>query len=343
MAEGVFKAWEKYPYSLRLDHPDFGDVHKTVYAKGIIKEFAKISDDPLKAKSMVTVDIAAKGLSDFIPLFYHPKPEYWNNQDGTTTVFNQEGKYFEKAWMSFRTEDEVQVMLREGKPYAVLGFADGVPRVGEDVFQLKWEGADATWEFEPAYQRPLSRQLQLSRAIKEAGLGGTPDCAYSDYNEEKKGPDGLELGLNKIIDSPIAIAPYLNNPVWHQYFFWFFNIGPYAVIFTLLGGRFPEGPLNEPSNNWGATSPSSGSFFVKFYEEGLEDKVAAFLNSQGFGDDIDEKLIDFGFRKTYMNPDFNGETEFLAFRNWFDPETIEIHIRPHTKTELQEAGMWPKA
>ena len=32
----VLEATEKYPKSFRLNHPNFGDVYRTTYAKGVI-------------------------------------------------------------------------------------------------------------------------------------------------------------------------------------------------------------------------------------------------------------------------------------------------------------------
>ena len=39
--------------------------------------------------------------------------------------------------MSFRCDDEVVVMLKDGEPAAVVGFADGVPRIGENLIRIK--------------------------------------------------------------------------------------------------------------------------------------------------------------------------------------------------------------
>jgi hypothetical protein len=59
---------EKYDDSRRIDHPDFVDVSKTTFAKGVITEFQKIQDDPLVVESKVKVEIEGVGESDFIPL-----------------------------------------------------------------------------------------------------------------------------------------------------------------------------------------------------------------------------------------------------------------------------------
>jgi len=127
---------EKYPDSNRLDHPDLEDVVKTTFAKGVITDFEVVSEDPFEVKSQVKVK-GDWGESDYLPLFYHPKAQYWDDDEALATDYNKEKGYFEKAWMSFRGDDEVVVMLHEGEPVAAFGFSDGVPRVGEDVLQFE--------------------------------------------------------------------------------------------------------------------------------------------------------------------------------------------------------------
>jgi hypothetical protein len=144
---------EKYPNSWRADHPTFGDVRKTTYSKGIITEFQKLQDDPIKVAPMVKVQVDDQE-SDFIPIFFHARPQYWDDDEGVlATDYNEGGKYFEKAWMSFRGDDEVIVMLREGEPVMVMGFADGVPRLGENIFKSE-VGNQYWWDCEKIDEYP---------------------------------------------------------------------------------------------------------------------------------------------------------------------------------------------
>ena len=202
------KITERYEetHSRRLDHPDLGDVSKTAYAVGVIKEFKKASDDPalvmaaapltatdyplaVMVESMVKVEVEGVGTSDFIPIFCHPKEQYWDGAMGPVyvdwvgdiwktvkwlipasentkaTKCNEDNGYFEKAWQSFRVGDEVIVMLTEGKPVAVIGFADCVPRIGEDIIKFDFEGG-FWWK-----------------------------CSDATRHADDKGPDGLDLGL----------------------------------------------------------------------------------------------------------------------------------------------------
>lgn len=187
---------EKYPDSWRVDHANLGDVQKTTFARGVITEVRHSQDppdeygaiQPLVVESLVKVQIEGVGESDFIPLFYHPKPQYWDSEDGIkATDFNVEKGYFEKAWMSFRCGDEVNVMLFEGEPKAVLGFADGVPRIGEDI--VKW------------------------KVLSETGYYQFSSESWDEYEGGENGPDDLSLKLLKRCTIyPIGNSGEIINP-----------------------------------------------------------------------------------------------------------------------------------
>ena len=222
------------PKSLRLDHANWGDVHRTVYAKGVITDFEKVkkpdgSDqvDPIQVKSRVKVKIGdGEETEDFIPVFFHPKALYWDGPDEIkATDFNEEGKYFEKAWQSFRCGDEVIVLLQaptdgaELKPVAVLGFADGVPRIGENIFKLEYQvitsgGEAVTWFGSWPYVFPddwtLITDIETPQTSTESFryfqiLYNTyEEVYYGDRDEERLGPDGINLRLDKIIEPTIT-------------------------------------------------------------------------------------------------------------------------------------------
>jgi hypothetical protein len=187
--------------SMRADHPDFGDVLRSVYAKGVITDFDKIQDDPIQVKSRVKVQIEGMEESDFIPIFFHPKAQYWDDPGDppsphSATDFNEEDKYHEKSWMSFRGGDEVAVLLQasadgdELKPVAVVAFADGVPRIGENVIRIDTEH-DGTEYYE----------MQDSSNISEYGDGET-------------GPDGVLLKLEHECE-PIKVATCIRDDSYY--------------------------------------------------------------------------------------------------------------------------------
>ena len=133
------EVFEKYPDSRRLDHSNFGDVAKTTFAKGIISDF-KV-DDPTDIAGTIYSLVKVTGdwgESEFIPIFFNPKKAYWDGTGVLATDFDEETGAFKRAWMSFRGDDEVAVMLKEGVPVAIMGFADGVPRIGENYAVAKY-------------------------------------------------------------------------------------------------------------------------------------------------------------------------------------------------------------
>ena len=197
--------FEKYLNSFRIDHPDFGDVSKTTYAKGVISDF-KV-DDPTDLVGTIHSQVKATGNfgeSDWIPLFYHPKAEYWDDLSGKplATAFNKGGSYFEKAWMSFRGGDEVAVMLKEGVPVAVLGFADGGPRIGEDIVQCKYKNGRGGEHF-----------FYFRSSSNDRFLGLTNPSSDNEYDVELNGPKDELLNLKTEVKPIVAFNQQVNTPL----------------------------------------------------------------------------------------------------------------------------------
>ena len=177
MADATLTVIEKYPGSYRIDHPNFGDVAKTVYAKGVITGFHPATpDDPVVAKDVCDVTVEGGEFKE-VPIFYRSPQAYLDNwklntdpnvhrYGGQTTssvawadFWNATGALLDKAGnpipslppdgqpfdknviargvYSFSVGDEVVVMLQKGAPVAVLGFADGIPRRPFDYVQVE--------------------------------------------------------------------------------------------------------------------------------------------------------------------------------------------------------------
>jgi hypothetical protein len=271
-------AIEKRPGSFRLNLADFGVVYKATFAKGIVSDFQKTQDDPLTVVSMVKVKGDAWGESDFIPLFYCPKKDFWDTLDHQAQDLNQDKLYYENAWMSFRAGDEVKVMLKEGAPFAVLGFLKDGPRIGEDIFKFNYEiagsGTDATGHGEDLNLGPHSIHLQCSKKTE-----------YLTLDADSKGPDDKDLGLSEksyqlcvSAEGTIGIEPQAGPPAigsqpdvawtggigggesflygeggWYaQYIEWLITVGPVAYIIQMVGIRgydwtiFSDPPLTDP-------------------------------------------------------------------------------------------------
>jgi hypothetical protein len=173
---------EKYPGSRRLDHPNFGDVYKTTFAVGVITDFKKIQDDPIKVEPIAKVQ-GDWGESDYLPIFYKPKESYWDDPEGKkATDFDDEKGGHAGSWQSFRADDEVVVMLKEGVPVAVVAFADGVPRPGENIIRMDNLEVPGV----PGGSSGYSYLFFVSMLTQDKS---------EEVNESELGPDGKDLKL----------------------------------------------------------------------------------------------------------------------------------------------------
>ena len=358
-------AIEKRPESWRLNLADFQVVYKTTFAKGTISDFQKISDVPLTVKSMVKVK-GDWGESDFIPLFFCPKKKYWDSDPSLDDAqdFNQDGKYYENAWRSFRGDDEVIVLLQEGVPKFVLGFVDNVPRIGEAIIKVGGYTYESDTEPDAYWQAPSIPRPDIVDGI---------------------GPDGKPLNLNKesqiIIGSSAGIAQptiynWLSPRVYEvgtgtrilQIMAWTVIVGPIVYVFVTLG--------------------TGGSGTVASYFSGTTDEWYAWMDALFNGDHStpppgDGVLLDPpGVISTGSEP-INGVgitltgiytqklmDDIKTYIESIDPQAVQdsgdwgappegvqlsgggivpiipvsmVHLfyRPHTKEELQAAGLWP--
>ena len=262
------EVFSKYPDSYRLDHPGFGDVLKTPYAKGVITDF-KV-DDPTDLVGTIHSQVKVTGdwgESDWIPIFYHPKAQYWDSDNYKATDFNQKDGYFERAWMSFRKGDEVAVMIKAGVPVAVVGFADGIPRIGENILKISFDTAAAgknymLWGFFGKGQpenypvpglNPSGGVLNPWNS-KEVGPDNDPLCLtyecpkvasgiqhgdrngaywFGDYfpYTDKQAPFSWD-GHQKIIISGEGTYNYINE--------WLVCCGPFMYLFSIKSNRGSE-------------------------------------------------------------------------------------------------------
>jgi hypothetical protein len=214
-----FEYFERYPGSWRMDHPHFKDVAQTTFAKGVITDFQKISDDPIEVLPLVKVDNG----EDWLPLFYHPRSGYWSDDQHESLEYNQDQKYYEKAWMSFRCGDEVILMLREGKPYAVLGFADGIPRVGEDKVYFSFDPP-------PEYDY---ENFTIGMNRDPSGIRGK---IYKHDDTDPKGPDGFPLGLTLECEkSEPELVSSTSYTDWYRDKVWGDN-------YSVAPGNYPPSP-----------------------------------------------------------------------------------------------------
>jgi len=185
---------EKYPTSWRLDHPNFGDVSKATYAKGIITKFyAENQNTPLVIKDECDIEIDGREFQE-VPIFYHPPKAYadhWKQNTGQAEHWGKAGSLNKDTGSigcgvySFAVGDEIAVVLQDGAPVAVLGFADGIPRRPSDY--MKVDMPEQAMQTDNGVARdvygPFHYIVQLADMRK--------------IEENTKGPDGFDLKLLK--------------------------------------------------------------------------------------------------------------------------------------------------
>jgi hypothetical protein len=342
--------------SMRLNHPDWGDVNKTTYVKGVIVDFkvalksecdpllyypgkfeGEYQVDPFRVKSVALVRIGEQ--ESWLPIFYHPKAAMWDDSDmvvwGTgskeftvnpgvlATDFNQDAGYFEKAWMSFRPGDEVVVMLQEAIPLAVIGFADGVPRIGEAVFKVNIS--------------PVSGSVLGPEEPRYVMLAEEKINPFSD-----KGADGLDLRLVKEV-SPIIVSNYAYSEIYHYYIYsyhyaWIFALGPKLVVITQW--------YNYTTHEGGGYGSMNNRIYIAVATDeniAIANAIAVAHSVSWIYQDIFENVPGF-YRQTDIIVSGTGNLNTLSYTYPVPPKHnkfISIFVRPHTKEELQETGMWP--
>lgn len=410
--------FEKYTDSWRIDHPDSGDVRKSPYAKWVISDF-KV-DDPndivgtIHSLVKVTGDW---GESDYIPLFYHPKAKYWDDATTLATAFNKENQYFEKAWMSFRCDDEVAVMLKDGVPVAAVGFADGVPRIGENILKSKYIGHGWDTAGEKVYAKgdlgPDNLNLGLLLPIKKFPGDTTSsemhvgplwnDIRYwsaLSRREVVHYSDAYPYPVDKLEVDMTEYQDYTSNDFNIQTYSsiignYLASIGPILYFIQQVTGLFTYrcGPLStynsDPiivKNNWtrhiysdpeqdfpevealadawialysydftessgDKTLPSThggsgiGSVGKALYTDKLYNKVIKLKNMPSeFVDDLAMyNLLSFDTAVTPGSPPVWPPVGSLAaaLASVTSDVDLQFYAHPHTKDELQTAGMWP--
>lgn len=385
---------EKYPLSRRLDHPDFGDVCKTTFALGVITDFEKTSDDPITVNSRVKVT-GDFGESEYIPLFYHPKAQYWDDETADppalATDFDEELGCHKRAWMSFRCGDEVAVMLKEGIPVAVMSHTDGVPRAGEDVVKLSTQSVVTEWDFEDSEHPDWPSKIGSTwpdvfiRMNKidfhdeaEKGLDGL-DLKLLNEAERHDGPEETvktgELNVDIDPNAPYGtfhedIGGEWENPLAYGFwsedgsaFFtkvavWTIKVGP--VIFAIYG-KFRDTYSKSITYYRVAPEPEVYEYHViqhvhgisrlcikaGIYKEGMIEKIAASINAYPDWNYLGGLTALNWWPVEVEGMVFQNDLSvLLAYLPFFDVKSfdeVQWFARPHTKAELEAAGMWPAA
>jgi|GEM_PF-6507965 len=375
--------FEKTPKNWRMNHKDFKDVYETTFAKGTIKEFQKykLADDWIveQVESMVKVDIDGQE-SDFIPLFFRPKDQYFDDYDQKlpdapdyswvnrlAKDYDKDNKCYPAAWTSFRPGDEVVVLLQAGEPKAVLGFYDGYPRLAEAAFNvgghffyfpfmrhygaLPWEFAQADIPTLPDKEK-LGLKYEAEKFLTVTG-GGRKVRTYA-------------LRVDSDILCDVKGGPpengyiiYGTDASWSRAEYFKFTAGPYMYI-VCIGGSCIGGEIQYPGE-WAPRDTLP--FDLDVHQYGIDCDL---INSEHFHLDAcpmpdpnygvaawvalyDKEKYDNIKIEWFTGGDYPVVNGFPDFQYISLPESDfgaedpgdKVLVRPHTKEELQAAGMWP--
>jgi hypothetical protein len=406
------------PGSYFVNHPNYEDVQKTTFEKGTISDFEVLEEDPFTVSSRVKVK-GSWGESEYLPLFFRPKEKYWDSDDHEATDFNEEGQYYEKAWMSFRCDDdEVIVMVQGSIPLVALGFYDGVPRIGEDIVKAigdttLYAQMSKMSDYSGGEEGPDGLDLGLKLEIepfKEAGdwkVGKNPSkhLVYKGfvqsleiYNETiEQGSDWMHDWYREVLDYHIKSVTTetkqcIYSKLRERSSYYLVPVGPILYFIFIYKTDFAfdheadETQVYEDSvhifscirngmekSNY--PDPNSPPVYYESCSSPIASNQAAIdQNNAGWPKTYDRASTDFGstsvsshlyaalytkelYDKTTDNPPevedllndippdgFTTQTNFYDFSTALtNPETkLQMNIRPHTKEELQDAGLWPE-
>jgi hypothetical protein len=377
-----------------LNQSDFKDVYQTTLVGGTISNIQQDEgqDNPFKVISMVKVKLKATGEeTDYLPIFFLPKKEYWDIPEHDAQDFNEDEKYYENAWMSFRGGDEVVVVStvkEEGgspQPLLVLAFADGVPRIGEALFNLQWGSHQCDvqmlqindgeigdiyqgdWDID--YKGPDGANLLLKREcvpqyikdlydskseiywnyyIPAPPYDPGPDaqaCFYSKYYS------GLTLKLYAVLIPVGPILYYIPIITGHSYDVqevWLCVISPPIVCPDLSyyhGDSPPDVDTPHTHGTWSLWSSGGDSYYGVYNPYDYQDELivkAALYKPELENNPTAPDFIPQTFNNNQLRSAIINILQTQDYDNsWGYKPGFKFFVRPHTKKELQAAGMWP--
>ena len=307
MADNLLTIFEKYPNSWRVDHPDFGDVCKTTFAKGVVTAFyAANNDNPLVVKDICDLTIDGQEFKE-VPVFYHSPKDYIENwkqnalqtghwkdsgvlvdaQGEPVTDIPKDGLPFEdqviaRAAYSFAVDDEVAVMMQEGEPVLVLGLATKPPRKPLDYVKIDGTGYRLDGDASASQTTPETPYtFQISNpGVGSATLFGPDGKALILDKEAKKLPDKRQS------QSPTgepAFEFWLNYACFYGLGGFDTTLGNPRIITDSLGGQgYAMRNIELTGANWDPpAAPAFGPFYgyMNFgFDSPWADYLAAWLN-----------------------------------------------------------------
>ncbi|MEW6385905.1 MAG: hypothetical protein AB1491_00090 [Thermodesulfobacteriota bacterium] len=222
----MIKVQQKGNRDYRLDHDELGDVYRTTYKEGTIKDFGYEKTDPFTLNDTCEVEGEVSGKN--IPILYHCKKDHYD-----ATVATKRGNNALKgAARAFRTGQKVKVLLESGTPKFVVGHQEGKrPKRCLDIFKMKVFQYATGAMTSPTPGKPH----EIHYLVSDPKEYGPMDAAC-------KEPDGQDLKLNEKQRRLFGFREFQLGTIVNFYGDWLIKVGPLMVIFRVGSVGLP-GPM----------------------------------------------------------------------------------------------------
>jgi hypothetical protein len=210
----------------RWNYKDFGEVCKSRFAMGTIKDMGVEQEDPLTLADTCDVETDAGSFTG-VSFFYHCGQESTIEEAGKL----RDSKALQGGALAFRKEMQVKVLLDGDQPVGVISHGDHKPRRCQDIIKLKLVQAP----------KVTSHELFLSASAQEEYCPMDTPCqdpGGRDFNLTQKAT--LLMGKKEFWFLTTLGLPLMLN-YWGD---WLIELGPLMFILSVQSyAGFPAGYL----------------------------------------------------------------------------------------------------
>jgi len=216
----AIKAKRKDDRLYLVDHDTFGDVYHCTYKEGTITDFGVEKTDPFTLADTCTVEIQGGGTAHDVPIFYHCRKGYYDEQVATLRT----NEALRGGARAFRVGQKVQVMMYDDATARyVMGHNEGKrPKACQDIFKMRFYGWEGRWH-------------DIHYCVSQQKEYGGLDQAMAE-------PDGRPLKLTKQQRRLFGFREVQGGTIVQYYGDWLIVVGPLMVIFRVSSIGMP-GPM----------------------------------------------------------------------------------------------------
>lgn len=288
------------PKNYRLDHEDFGEVHKVTYKTGELLGSNHSSLDPFTPSDTFDVKVDEGEFKD-VPVFYHCKEGYYSDKSGEILPNGA----LRHGSLAFDPEKhKVKIMFKDSQPEYIIGHEDGKPRHCLNLFKFQIQD----W---------AQQQSQYSYLCTDQEL-------YSDLGKpilDKKGKQ-IEFG-----EEAIMLAGHAEIKLFTSTYYmgdWLIILGPMMFIWSVYAVCMPL--------------PFTGDILVQaapYSKELKEQTIAEGANKEKNYSNLPSFVNPTGWNRIY--PGFTMQTKFTnllrnQFQGWKNPQPRWIFCKFFAQT-----------